>query len=193
MPDDPSVVSKTVIFQSITTEAGGFYTTVTTVASAFLGASLLFIDKFITGGTTPSLVLLGLSWISLVASLGCISCVRYLNLQSGRLALEDNFERAGVVDLRSCKVLTASLVCLIVGMTALVFVGLANVNNLGRKENSVNSQSRPSPQAEQRTIPYGSLSKPDSAPVQTPGQTTTQTQTAASTSQPATSQSNKKE
>ena len=193
MADDPNVVSKTAIFQSITTEAGGFYTTVTTVASAFLGASLLFIDKFISGGSTPSLVLLGLSWISLVASLGCISYVRYLNLESGRLALEDNFKGAGVVDLRSRKVLTASLVCLIVGMTALVFVGLANVNNLGRKDNSMNSPSRPSPQTEQKTIPYGSLAKPDSGPVQTPGQTTTPTQTTPSTSQPKTRQSSGKE
>jgi hypothetical protein len=183
MADDPNVVSKTAIFQSITTEAGGFYTTVTTVASAFLGASLLFIDKFVSGGSAPSLVFLGLSWISLVVSLGCVSYVRYLNLQSGRLALEDDIKGAGVVDLRSRKILTASLVSLILGMTALVFVGLVNVNNLARKENTMDNPSRPLQQTEQKTIPYGSLSKPDCAAAQTP----------PPTSQPTTSQPDRKD
>jgi len=178
----------------MTTEAGGFYATITTVASTFLGASLLFFDKFVIARTTFSLVFLGVSWTSLVISLACVAHVRYLNLKSGRLVLRGKDASADALDTVSYRYSNVAQGSLIVGMAALVLVGLANVNNLGRKENAVHDPSRPSsPQTEQKTIPYGSLNKPDTAPVQTPAQTTTQTQTPASTPQPTTSQPNKKD
>ncbi|MBZ5727925.1 MAG: hypothetical protein LAP87_23390 [Acidobacteriia bacterium] len=173
MADDPNVVSKSTILQSITTEASGFYTTVTTVASTFLGASLLFVDKFLTVGTTFSLVVLAVTWISLVASIGCVARVRFLNLKSGQLALQDDFDGASAIDIRSGKFSTSAQWCLIIGMAALVAVGLANVNNLGKKENpTVSNPNSGIPQKVEKTIPYGSL-KPNTAPVQTPAQTST--------------------
>jgi hypothetical protein len=194
MADDPNEVSRAAILQSMTTEAGGFYATITTVASTFLGASLLFFDKFVIARTTFSLVFLGVSWTSLVISLACVAHVRYLNLKSGRLVLRGKDASADALDTVSYRYSNVAQGSLIVGMAALVLVGLANVNNLGRKENAVHDPSRPSsPQTEQKTIPYGSLNKPDTAPVQTPAQTTTQTQTPASTPQPTTSQPNKKD
>jgi hypothetical protein len=193
MPDDPNEVSRAAILQSMTTEAGGFYTTITTVASTFLGASLLFFDKLIIARTTLSLVLLGVSWISLVISLACVAHVRYLNLKSGRLVLRGKDASADALDTVSYRYSNVAQGSLIVGMAALVIVGLANVNNLGRKETAVNNPNSSSPQTEQKTIPYGSLNKPDAVPVQTPAQTTTQTQTPASTPQPTTSQPNKKD
>lgn len=182
MADDPNVVSKSAILQSITTEASGFYTTVTTVASTFLGASILFVDKFLTAGTTFSLVVLAVSWISLVCSIACVARVRFLNLKSGQLALQDDYEGAGAIDLQSGRFSTSAQWCLIVGMVALVVVGLANVNNLGKKDNiTVNNPNDGIPQKEERSIPYGSL-KRNTAPVQPP--LPTPTQTPVSTPQP---------
>lgn len=190
MADDPNVVPRSAILQSITTEASGFYTTITTVASTFLGASLLFFDKFIVTRTTLSLVLLGVSWITLVAAIACVARVRFLNLRSGQLALQDKFDAADAIDKRSAKFSTAAQWCLIVGMAVLVVVGLLNVNNLGRKEDAVKSPESRTPQREERSIPYGSL-RPNTTPVQqTPAQTPPQPP--ASTPQP-TSQPNSKE
>src|ERR1044071_2483550 len=120
MADDPNIVSKAAILQSITTEASGFYTTVTTVASTFLGASLLFADKFLSVGTTFSLLVLAVSWLSLVASIASIARVRFLNLKSGQLALQDRFDAAAIIDTRSGRYSTSAQWCLIVGMAALV-------------------------------------------------------------------------
>jgi hypothetical protein len=181
MADDPNVVPRSAILQSITTEASGFYTTITTVASTFLGASLLFVDKFLIAWTMSSLVVLAVSWVSLVASIACVARVRFLNLRSGQLALQEKFDAAAAIDTQGGKFSTSAQWCLIVGMAALVVVGLANVRNLERKEDTVNSPSRPPQPTEQKSIPYGSL-KPNTTPAQSPSQTTTQTP--ASTPQP---------
>jgi hypothetical protein len=170
MTDDPNVVSRSAILQSITTEASGFYTTITTVASAFLGASLLFSDKFLTTRATFSLVFMGVSWATLVASIACIAHVRFLNLKSGQLALRDDYDSAAAIDTRSRKYSDSAQWCLIIGMAALVVVGLANVTNFNRKDNIVDNPNNATPQKiERRSIPYGSL-KPNTAPAQTPSQ-----------------------
>jgi hypothetical protein len=171
MADDPNVVSKSTILQSITTEAGGFYTTITTVASTFLGASLLFADKFLTAGNAFALAALAVSWIALVSSIAFVAHVRFLNLKSGQLALQEKFDASDAIDKKGGKCSTLAQWCLIVGMAALVAVGLANVNNLGKKEGT--TMNNPNSNASQnlgKTIPYGSL-KPNSAPVQAPAQT----------------------
>jgi hypothetical protein len=184
MADDPNVVPRSAILQSITTEASGFYTTITTVASTFLGASLLFVDKFLTAGTTFSLIMLAVSWISLVASIASVARVRFLNLKSGQLALQDKFDAANAIDIRSGRYSTSAQWCLIVGMAALVIVGLANVNTLGKKENpTVSNPNSGVPRKVEKTIPYGSL-KPNTTPVQTPAQTPAQTPTQMPTSTP---------
>ncbi|MEN6535004.1 MAG: hypothetical protein ABFD89_15170 [Bryobacteraceae bacterium] len=184
MTENPDVVPRSAILQSITTEASGFYTTITSVASAFLGASLLFADKFQISGGIFSLVMLAVSWILLVASIGCVARVRFLNLKSGQLALQDKFNDAAAIDIRSWRFSTLAQWLLIAGMVALVIVGLANVNNFVKKEDpAMSSPKGGNPQKFEKTIPYGSL-KPQTNPIQqTSGQTATQT--SVSTSQPS--------
>src|SRR5690242_16036699 len=94
MADDPNVVPKSAIFQSVTTEAGGFYTTVTTVASTFLGASLLFVEKWLLSASILTMFALAVCWVSLVTSIVCVARVRFLNMKSGQLALVDKFDEA---------------------------------------------------------------------------------------------------
>ncbi len=133
----------------------------------------MFLDKLVTTRTTLSVVILGISWTALVASIASVARVRFLNLKSGQLALQDDYDGAAAIDIRSGRYSASAQWCLIVGMAALVFVGLANVNGLNQKESTVNNSNKTGPQPLERTIPYGSL-KPNTAPVQTPAQTPTQ-------------------
>ena len=171
MPDDPGIIPKSAILQSVSTEAGGFYTTITTIASTFLGASLLFIDKLLLTGTIVTVIVLAISWVSLVTSIACIARVRFLNLKSGQLALMESYDAAGAIDTQSWKYSTSAQWSLILGMAALVVVGLMNVNNLIKKENTaMTNPNNTTPRPMEKTIPYGSL-KPGTTPVQTPAQT----------------------
>jgi hypothetical protein len=175
MADDPNVVPKSAIFQSVTTEAGGFYTTVTTVASTFLAASLLFVEKWLVAGTVLTIMFLAVSWIALVTSIVCVARVRFLNLKSGQLALVEKFDAAEVIDVQSWKFSTMAQWSLIVGMAALVLVGLVNVTNLGKKENANVNNNSGNPQPIERTIPFGSLNKPATTPAQAPTPAPSQT------------------
>jgi hypothetical protein len=174
MPDDPSIVPRSAILQSITTEASGFYTTVTTVASTFLGASLLFFDKFVSTRTTSSLVFLALSWVALVAAIASVARVRFLNLRSGQLALQDKFDAAAAIDIQGGRFSTAAQWCLIIGMAALVVVGLMNVSNFNQKDSAVDNPNSTPPQKMEKTIPYGSL-RPNTTPAQPPAEAPTPT------------------
>lgn len=157
MAIDPNDVPRSSVLQSITTEASGFYTTITTVASTFLGGSLLFLDKFLSVGSNWSLVALAVSWLALVSSIACVAHVRYLNLKSGRFALRGEYEAAEAIDVRSGKCSTGAQWLLIVGMVALVVVGIATITSTEKKENtSMDKPDTPPSERVEKSIPYGS-------------------------------------
>src|SRR5437667_1431570 len=124
MLDDSDRALKLVILQSITTEAGGFYGLIVTVASSFLGGSLLFMEKISPLRSAWSLVGFAVAWISLVASIGCVARLRYYNLKSGRLALDEKFTDASQIDKHTDTLSWWSQTLLIAGMSALVIMGL---------------------------------------------------------------------
>lgn len=123
---DEDYVSKNVLFQSIATEAGGFYGLVITVASSFFGGTLLFMDKLATDPVRcPVLLLLG--WIALVASIALIGWVRLANLISGRLALEDEHDDARRLDRRKERAAFWGLGMLTAGMILILLFGFVNL------------------------------------------------------------------
>ena len=130
MPDDPNVVPKSAVLQSITAEANGFYGVVVTVASTFLGGSLLFLEKFAPARNAWSIVVMAIGWISLVASIGCIARIRFMNLRSGKLALLDRFDEAERIDHHTDMLSNWAQWLLIGGMSALVFMGVLNFNQI---------------------------------------------------------------
>jgi hypothetical protein len=172
MPDDPNIVPKSAILQSITAEANGFYGVVVTVASTFLGGSLLFLERLAPARTGWSIVVMAFGWLSLVASIGCIARIRFMNLRSGKLALRDEYEQADVIDRHTDTLSNWSQWLLIGGMSALVFMGLLNFNQITNKERTeqMNNQSGGFDRVD-KSIPYGSL-KPNTPPPvqQTPSQ-----------------------
>jgi len=120
-------VSRDALFTVIAAEAAGYYRTITTVASAFLGGSLLFLDKLASRPSTLSLFVLGGAWICLIASIACTAWVRRKNLDSGWKALEQRFEDAQGIDKKTRGWSTVGIVSLIFGMCLLMIFGMMNV------------------------------------------------------------------
>jgi hypothetical protein len=161
MPDDPKAALKLAIFQSVTTEAGGYYGQIVTVASSFLGGSLLFMEKIAPIHSVWSFLGLGIAWMSLVASIGCVARLRHHNLKSGLLALNQDFTGASQIDRHTLVLSWWSQFLLIVGMSALVFMGLLNVQPFSTER----KVQMPTPQTDtgttgekvEKSIPYGRL------------------------------------
>lgn len=182
MSEDSNVVSKAALLQSITTEASGFYGQIVTVASAFLGGSLLFMEKIAPVRVGFSLLFLGLGWLALVASIGCVARLRHMNLMAGGLAMDGNYDKARRINRHTDQLSAWSQGLLILGMASLVVVGLLNVgqpqhterNPQMNDEKAVHVPTRPGSGWEEKTIPYGSTG-PNTQPPTSPGtQTPTQ-------------------
>lgn len=170
MPDDPNVVTKSAVLQSITAEANGFYGVVVTVASTFLGGSLLFLEKFAPARSAWSIVMMALGWTALVASIGCITRIRFLNLRSGKLALQGDYDGATKIDHRTDMPSNWSQWLLIGGMSALVFVGVLNFNQLAKNEKTESVSNQNSGLGPlNKSVSCGNLTRNTAAPVsQTP-------------------------
>ncbi len=173
MPDDPKAARQLAILQSLTAEAGGFYTLIVTVASSFLGGSLLFLEKFALNRNRWMLALLILAWLALVAAIGCIARLRYHNLRSARLALEERFSAASEIDKHTDWLSWLSQYLLIAGMLSLVVVGsLTFYTQQGERKTEIMTEQKQAVVTgnEQKSIPYGSLGTPSGqaapAPVQ---------------------------
>jgi len=133
MTDQPpnEKVSRDTLFNSIVKEAGEFYSLVISVASAFLGGTLLFLEKIAPHPFKWSLCILAFGWLSLIMSIGLAVYVRLKNLESGRLALEGKYDEAQKLDRKKecCSVcmmwtLLFGVFCVAVfGMINLIFKG----------------------------------------------------------------------
>jgi hypothetical protein len=173
MPDDPKAARQLAILQSLTTEAGGFYTLIVTVASSFLGGSLLFLEKFALNRNRGTLLLLILAWVALVAAIGCVARLRYHNLRSARFALEERFSDASQIDQHTDRLSWLSQYLLIGGMLGLVVVGSATFyTQQGERKNSAMNEQKQAIATgnEQKSIPYGSLGTPSGQAVPAPAQ-----------------------
>src|ERR1035437_5784025 len=78
---------------------------------------------------------MAIGWISLVASIGCIARIRFMNLRSGKLALLDQFDEATKIDHHTDMLSNWAQWLLIGGMSALVFMGVLNFNQITKKGN----------------------------------------------------------
>jgi len=120
-------VSKDTLFNSIVKEAGEFYNLVLTVASAFLGGTLLFLEKIAPQPVKWSLCILALGWLSLIVSIGLAVYVRLKNLESGRLALEGKYDDAAKLDRKKechCVCMTWTL---LLGVLCVAAFGMINL------------------------------------------------------------------
>lgn len=172
--ENQDTISRPEIFKAIVADAGGYYGQLVTVASAFLGGSLFFLEK-ITPIPLYSQILMFLGWLFLITSIASTLYIRHWNLESGRLALEAMFDEAAKLDQRKKNLGSASIIALILGMASLAVVGILNVGRI--PQNMTQNKTALSPGTmpqEERSIPYGST-RPAS-PQQEPAQGTQQPQ-----------------
>jgi len=118
-------------------------------------------------------VLLILAWLALVAAIGCIARLRYHNLKSAKLAIEDRFGDASEIDKHTDRLGWLSQYLLIAGMLGLVLVGSVTfyIQQGERKNESMNEQKQAIATGnEQKSIPYGSLGTPSGQAAPAPAQ-----------------------
>jgi len=120
-------VSKDALFDSIVKEAGGFYNLILSVASAFLGGSLLFLEKIAPKPVVWSLPILGLGWLALIVAIGLSAYVRLENLEAGRLALEGKYDEAKKLDRKKECCCIGMLWTLLIGVFLVAAFGLVNI------------------------------------------------------------------
>jgi hypothetical protein len=138
--DEKDSVSKEGVFSSIVSEAAGFYKVIIAVASSFLGGSLVFMEKTAPDPTTFSLVVLGIGWLALIASIALVVTVRRLNLESGWRAMEENYDEARRIDKKTRKRSKWSARLLIFGMSAIMLFGVLNIRQSNDKKGDPNGQ-----------------------------------------------------
>ncbi len=86
LPDARQVAAREVLADGLVAEVRGFYAQITTVASAFLGGSVLFRDKL---PDVPGVNwLLGVAWTCFALSLTLVVFVRLNNISGAERALD---------------------------------------------------------------------------------------------------------
>lgn len=137
-PRGQEPVSSDKKFEVLAGEADGFYRMVVAVSTAFLGGSILFVEKIAPRPVPRTLFLLGLGWIAFVLSIYCVAEVRRKNLESIRLALEGEYDQARAIDVRTRLASNLAQWGMIAGMLFIGAYGLANL--VLRKEERMEPQ-----------------------------------------------------
>lgn len=120
-------VSREVIFKTIVEEASGLYNLIMTLDTAVFGATLIFIEKIAPNPTRVSIGFLGLGWLSLILSIVCCLRVRWNNLESGRNALEGNFEEASKIDKPNRSWTKGAIYLIVIGIACIAIFGFLNI------------------------------------------------------------------
>lgn len=126
-------VTRDAILASHTEEAQGFYNLVMTVATSFLGGTLLFVEK-VASPVPASLWLIAIGWILLVGSIGCIAWARRINLWSGGAALGRREGESREHDRVGNRFTTAGTLLLVAGMLSVTLAGIVGLRQGSSKE-----------------------------------------------------------
>ena len=124
---DSELSTVNMAFSSLTQAALGYYKTIFTVASAFLGGSMLFLERIAPNPSGLSLVFLAAGWFVLIIAVISIALVQRDNLRSGRQFLEGKIPESVRTDNRSSFFSTLSIVCLAIGLLAITTFGFINL------------------------------------------------------------------
>jgi len=160
-------ISREALFNSIVESASQFYGRLVTVASAFLGGSLVFLERLSQHATPGSFVFLVLGWLFLVASIGLVVLVQRGNLESGRQALRGDTENASNIDRWTRRASSAAALFLVLGMSCLAAFGGWNIYRSKVAQEKVMSKvyetTKRGPNEDRDSIPYGDTPRiPDS-------------------------------
>src|SRR6266516_2684474 len=111
-------VSKEDVFKSIVSSAVEFYKLIITVASAFLGGSLIFIEKLAPSQmlTKGSVRILGSGWLFLILAIIAVGVVQRYNLRSGQLVMDGQVEKSRKIDSWTSRGTTLAIFSLALGI-----------------------------------------------------------------------------
>ena len=85
---EDQLITRREVFSTIVAESSAVYKLIVTVASSFLGGTLLFLERIAPHPLGWSLVILGLGWLALIVSIIIVVYVRMYNIRSGQFVLE---------------------------------------------------------------------------------------------------------
>jgi len=167
-----SGLSKKDLAQLLVSEAQGFYALLMTVASSFLGGSLLFLEKLGTTRNLIALTALAIGWVSLVLSVCFLTWGRLKNLESGKLALKGSFKEADSIDTLGEAYMIWAVFTLgigLFGVSAFGFTCIVERSFMADTKVSVqtSNQGVQLPHEGQKSIPFGSMG-PSQVQSQTP-------------------------
>jgi hypothetical protein len=120
-------VSQETILKVLAEIANEYYRLVFAVASAFLGGSLLFLEKFVRKLSVGTLVPLTLGWVALVVAIALIANVCARNIESANLVIRDKRADARKLDDAKARDTALAVWCLVGGMTLLVIAGIVSL------------------------------------------------------------------
>lgn len=125
--DGNSPPSREALLASVTAEADGFYSQMATIASGFLGGTLLLMEKIAPNPGRCTLVILAAGWISLIVVLIMVVTIRYLNLMSAGCCARQEFDKAAIIDLIKDVMGALSILIMGIGMSSIFLFGFVNI------------------------------------------------------------------
>jgi hypothetical protein len=128
-----NVSSVDTVFTVVAQEASEFYKLITTIASAFLGGVLVFVEKITPKPSHSSIIVLGIGGALLVLSIGAIAYVRIKNLVSARCLLDGNLDEATRLDHKKEVMSHVSVWLLMAGMACITLFAAMNLWEKGNK------------------------------------------------------------
>lgn len=177
-PEDQ--IDKATSFTAIASEASGFYTTIITVSSSFLGGSLVFIEKFAPSSSRSWEALLYAGWIFLILSMFGIIWVRLNNIKSGTLALRDDYHESSKLDNKKELATQASAYFSILGISFIVLFGMVNLTRQNNIREDTMNEKKKRPDEVHNSIPFADTvsqavrNKPAEKPQETASNATNQ-------------------
>ena len=124
--NDDGVTQETIL-KVLADIANEYYRLVFAVASAFLGGSLLFLEKFVRKLSVCTLVPLTLGWAALVVAIALIASVCARNIQSANLVIQNKRTAARSIDDAKARDTTLAVWFLVGGMALLVIAGIVSL------------------------------------------------------------------
>lgn len=115
------------IFDSLVNETLALSKLIVGTATAFLGGSLVFLEKIAPQRTPCSLIVLFLAWLLLIAAILSILCMHRISLISGWHALEGRSEKAQGNDERARRLSLAAVMCMVLGVALMMLFGAINL------------------------------------------------------------------
>ncbi len=127
MTEKDNSISRESLFEAIVKEAGEFYSLIVKVSSLFLAGSLVFLNYLKKNQGLEYVTILFFGWFLLVLAIALAAFIRLKNLESGKLALSGDFEKARKLDENKELMSTLMTWSMIIGITLLLIFGYTNL------------------------------------------------------------------